>query len=69
MENSMFITFDKHNVYIRGANGLIKTVKSIPEEILDAVLQGNTIRISTKKGILIYKQIGKSYSFSFYRRY
>lgn len=66
----MFITFDKKQFYVRSDNGLILSTKTIPEGIVQAVLSGNTITVTTNgKGILIYKQVGKTPVFNFHRRY
>ena len=66
----MFITFDKKQFYVRSDNGLILSTKAIPEGIVQAVLSGNTITVTTNgKGILLYKQVGNTPVFNFYRRY
>ena len=66
----MFVTFDKNKFYVRSDNGLILSIKEIPEGIIQAVLSGNTITVTTDgKGILVYKQVGKSPVFNFHRRY
>lgn len=65
----MFITFDKHQFYVRSDNGLILSTKHLPEEIVQAVLQNNTITVTTKRGVLVYRRVGNSPVFNFYRRY
>ena len=66
----MFVTFDKKQFYVRSDNGLIVYTKSVPEGIIQAVLEGNTITVTTNgKGVLVYKQVGKTPVFNFYRRY
>ena len=65
----MFITFDKKAFYVRSDNGLILSTKTIPEGIMQAVLSEDTITVTTPTGVLIYKRVGKSPVFNFYRRY
>lgn len=65
----MFITFDKNKFYVRGDNGLILSTKDVPEGIIQATLNGNIINVVTPNGTLLYKQVGNSPIFNFYRRY
>lgn len=65
----MIVTFDKHTFYVRADNGLIRSSKTIPEEIQSVMFQGNLITVITNKGTLVYKQVGTSPVFNFFRRY
>lgn len=64
----MFITWFKNEFRIHDSKtGNIMFVKSMADEILDAQLSGNQAVISTKKQTHIYKRIGNTYAFSFFR--
>lgn len=64
----MFITWFKNEFRIHDAKtGNIMFVKSMADEILDAQLSGNQAIITTKKLTHIYKRIGNTYAFSFFR--
>ena len=65
----MFLTYDKKSFQIRADNGLILCVKYVPREIQTAVLNGNLVVVTTKDGTWVYKQVGTSPVFNFYKQY
>lgn len=65
----MFLTYDKRAFYIREDNGLILSIKQVPDSIQTAVLAGNTVTVTTDKGTYIYRQVGNTPVFNFYRKY
>lgn len=65
----MFLTFDKKSFQIRADNGLVLSTKYVPREIVTAVLQGNTVVVTTKNGVWVYKQVGNTPVFNFFKQY
>lgn len=64
----MFITWHKTEFRIHDSqSGNIMFVKSMPEDILDAQLSGNQAVITTKRQTSIFKRIGNTFAFSFFR--
>ncbi len=64
----MFITWRKNEFCIHDSqSGNIMFIKSMADDILDAQLSGNQVIITTKKYTHIYKRIGNTYAFSFFR--
>ncbi len=64
----MFITWFRNEFRIHDSkSGNIMFVKSMGDEILDAQLSGNQAVITTKKQTSIFKRIGNTYAFSFFR--
>lgn len=66
----MFITFHKNEFRIHDSkSGNIMFIKSIADDIIDAQLSGNQVTITTKKRTEIFKRIGNTYAFSFFRSF
>ena len=66
----MFITFHKNEFRIHDSKtGNIMFIKSIADDITDAQLSGNQVTITTKKRTEIFKRIGNTYAFSFFRSF
>ncbi len=66
----MFITYDKRAFQIRADNGLILTIKQVPEEISMATMSNGQVTVVTRSGrTYIYRQIGNSPEFTFFRKY
>lgn len=64
----MYITTRGRDIRIHDAkSGLIKSVKTMPEEVQNAQLQGDVITVTMPKRIHILKRIGSSYNFTFFR--
>ena len=64
----MFVTWYKNEFKIHDSkNGNVMFVKSMADEILDAQLSGNQLTITTKKRVYLYKRIGSTYAFSFWK--
>ena len=64
----MFVTWFKNEFHIHDSrNGNIMFVKTMADEILDAQLSGNQLTITMKKRTHLYKRIGSTYAFSFWR--
>jgi len=64
----MFITWHKNEFRIHDSQtGNIMFVKSMAEDILDAQLSGNQVIVSTKKQTSVFKRIGSTFAFSFFR--
>ena len=66
----MFITFHKNEFRIHDSKtGNIMFIKSIADDITDAQLSGNQVTITTKKRTEIFKRIGNTYAYSFFRSF
>jgi len=66
----MFITFHKNEFRIHDSKtGNIMFIKSIADDITDAQLSGNQVTITTKRRTEIFKRIGNTYAFSFFRSF
>lgn len=66
----MFITFHKNEFRIHDSKtGNIMFIKSIADDITDAQLSGNQVMITTKRRTEIFKRIGNTYAFSFFRSF
>lgn len=64
----MFVTWHKNEFKIHDSQtGNVMFVKSIADEIMNAELSGNQLVITMKKRTHIYKRIGNSFAFSFWR--
>ena len=64
----MFVTIRKNELRVHDSTGgNIMFVKSMPEEVLDAQLSGDTITVTMPKRVHVYKRIGNTYAFSFFR--
>lgn len=66
----MFVTFFKNEFKIHdAASGNVMYVKSIADEIVDAQLSGNQLIVTTKKRTEVYRRIGNTFAFSFFKSY
>lgn len=66
----MFVTIRKNEFRVHDdASGNIMFVKSMPEEVLDAQLSGDSITVTTTKRTQVFKRIGSTYAFSFFREF
>ena len=64
----MFITWHKNEFRIHDSTtGNIMFVKSMADDILDAQLSGNQVVVRTKRNTQIFKRIGSTFAFSFFR--
>lgn len=64
----MFITWHKNEFRVHDSkSGNIMFVKSLADEIIDAQLSGNQATITTKKRTFLFKRIGSTFAFSFWR--
>lgn len=66
----MFVTFHKNEFRVHDSKtGNIMYIKSIADDIVDAQLSGNQITITTKRRTEIFRRIGNTYAFSFFRSF
>ena len=66
----MFVTFFKNEFKIHDdKTGNVMYVKSIADEILDAQITGNQLIVTTKKRTEVYRRIGSTFAFAFFRSY
>lgn len=66
----MFITYNGSSFQIRADNGLILTIKQVPEEISMATMSNGQVTVVARSGrTYIYRQIGNSPEFTFFRKY
>lgn len=64
----MFVTWYKNEFKIHDSKtGNVMFVKSMADDILDAQLSGNQLAITMKKRTHLYKRIGNTYAFTFWR--
>lgn len=64
----MFVTIRRNEFRVHDSTGgNIMFVKSMPEEVLDAQLSGDTITVTMPKRVHVYKRIGNTHAFSFFR--
>ena len=65
----MFVTWYKNEFHIHDSkSGNIMFVKTMADEILDAQLSGNQLVLTTKKRSYIYKRIGNTFAFTFWKQ-
>ena len=66
----MFVTWYKTQFRIHDSKtGNIMFIKALAEDITDAQLSGNQLIVSTKKRTEVYRRIGNTFAFSFYRSF
>ena len=66
----MFITYKGSSFQIRADNGLILTIKQVPEEISMATMSNGQVTVVARSGhTYVYRQIGNSPEFTFFRKY
>lgn len=64
----MFVTTRKNEFRIHDdVSGNIMFIKSMPEEVLDAHLSGDTLTITMPKRVHVLKRVGSTFAFSFFR--
>ena len=64
----MFVTTRRNEFRIHDdVSGNIAYIKSMPEEILDAHLSGDTLTITMRKRVQVLKRVGSTFAFSFFR--
>lgn len=64
----MFVTWHKNEFRVHDStSGNIMFVKSMPDEVIDAQLSGNQIVVTTKRHVQIFRRIGNTFAFSFFR--
>lgn len=65
---TMFVTTRKNEFRIHDdTSGNIAYIKSMPEEILDAHLSGDTLTITMPRRVHVLKRVGNTHAFSFFR--
>ncbi len=64
----MFVTIRRNEFRVHDStSGNIMFVKTMPEEVLDAQLSGDTIAVTMRKRVHVYKRVGNTHAFSFFR--
>lgn len=66
----MFVTWYKSQFRIHDSKtGNIMFIKAMADDIIDAQLSGNQLTVTTKRRTEIYKRIGSTFAFSFFRAF
>lgn len=64
----MFVTTWRSQFRVHDSqSGNIMFVKAMPEEVEDAHLSGDTITVRTAKRVQVFKRVGNTFAFSFFR--